>query len=332
MLNLYCLPTISQGFRINELNSEGMENHECLSGLIFTKDNVSPFQLKVIISVSCTLIPMIIIPNILLIYLLLKTKQLNLITNYFVLAMSISDTCTGGIFGPLALLYYGFLSFSQTMEIALFLLSTLLVHFSVLMVLAIAVDRYIHIYHLRSNKISLSPSKAKIIIAGSFTLSSGYAICVSWMLFNKNTKWLILGICIQGSIILFLIGLFYIRLYCRVRRLTAKVNVERASSRHRLPRHAIFLTKTVIIILLSLLCCFLPYLTINMIIFFHSESNCIDKTLVILFSVSVNLMYTFAAVNALIIIFRNRAIMSYIWAKLDPRENVTNTEKEFSTN
>ena len=279
------------------------------------------------ISVLCTLITVITITNILLICLLFKTNQLGLVINHFVLTMSISDICTGGIFLPFTLIYYGFLSYSKTIEDILFVLSSLFVHFSALMVLAIAMDRCIHVNHLRSNRKFLSKLKAKIIIAGSFILALGYAIFLLRMSHTRNTRKVILGICIYGGILLLSVGSIYIRLSCKVRQSTREINVGSFNSRQQPRRQVDFLTKTVAIILLSLVCCYLPYLTIGVIISFHSKGSCNNKTLTKLFIASHCLLYIYTAINALIIIFRNRAIVNYIWAKLNPHRNVTNIEQ-----
>ena len=310
-----------------------MERHNCSSDLTFTKDNVSPFHLKVIISILCTLSPVIFITNILLIFLLSQTKQIKLITNYFVLCMSISDTCIGGVVLPLAIVYYGFLSYSKTIEVFLYFVANLLIHLSGLMVLAVALDRYLHIINLTSNgQVCLSHMKAKIILVASFNISLGYAFSMSWMLYHENTKWLILGRSIYGCIFVLLTGLIYIRLYCRVRRSTAEINVDSHNLRHRLPRHVVFLTKTVMIILLSLVCCYLPTLTVGLIVFSHSQGICSDKTIARLYSSFNSFMYVYAAVNALIIMIRNRPMMTYLRDKLKLCQTVTNIEEHPSRN
>ena len=298
-----------------------MVNSDCSNNFPFTNGTLSHLQQKVTVSILCILIPTIITANTILIYLLFKTKQIKLITNYFVLAMSISDTCTGAITLPFSIGHFNLLSSSKTTDAFLLFLVNLTVNFSALMVLVIAVNRCILIYHLKSNQIFLCHLKAKIIIAASFILSSGLATCAAWMFYTKHTKLLILGICIYGIFLLVSVVLLYIALYCKVRRTARTINVDRNNARNQSQGHAAFLTKTVTYIQLSLVCCYLPYLTMGMIIFFHSEGTCIDVILVKLFSVSVTLLYVYAAINACIITLRNRTMKSFILEKLQVLQN-----------
>ena len=304
-----------------------MASSDCSNNFPFANGTISPLQRKVTLSIISILIAVIIISNVLLINLLFKTKQLNLVTNYFVLAMSISDTCTGSILLPLIIVKLQWLPSSKIMNVTLLFLINLLVNFSAFMVLTIAIDRYVHIHCMRGNRALLSRGKAKIVIAGSFIFSSGFASCISTMFYTKNTKALMLGICVYGTIVLFLVILLYMGLYCKVRRSAWKISSQRANSRRRRPRHAVFLTNTVIFILVSLACCYLPYLIMGIIIFFQSKETCINTKLVSLFAALSTLMYIYAAINAWIIIFRNRVIKNFILGRLDLLQNFTETEQ-----
>ena len=305
-----------------------MANSECSNNFPFANGTLTSLQRKVTLSVVSVLIPVIITTNALLIYLLFRTKQLNLLINYFVFAMSISDTCTGGIQLPLIIVKLESLPSSKIMNVTFLFLVNLLVNFSSFMVLAMAMDRHIHIHCLRSNCAFLSREKAKIIIGGSLTLSSGFAACITTMFYIKNTKGLTLGISIYGTILLFLVVLLYVGLSCKVHHSAWKISKQGENSRRRLPRHAVFLTKTVIIILLSLICCYLPYLIMGTIIFFHSKETCINIKLVRLFNAFTTLIYIYAAINAWIIICRNRVIKCFLSRKLGLLQNFTDHNNE----
>ena len=309
-----------------------MSNDECLRNFPFGI-NVLTYKERKTFTVSIiTLIPIIIVSNMLLIYLLFKTKQIRLVINYFVMAMSISDTFGACILIPLTAIYFEFLPSSRVIEVSVIFCSNAFTNFSALMVLTIATDRYVHTCHLRSIYLSMSHLKAKLIIIGSFSLTLGSASCLSWFYHNNtNTKQIFLGTYIYGAILLIIIGLLYTRVYFKARcsiRPMKRESSDEVTTDIRLPRHTLFLTKTVAIILLSLICCYLPFLTVGMVITtLPSKEICVNGTGIFLFYLSGALVYVNNAVNALTIIFRNRALKGYLLRTRDSSKAIENTQK-----
>ena len=137
---------------------------------------------------------------------------------------------------------------------------------------------------------------------------------------NNDAKVMYIATYIYGIVLIILTGTLYLRLFMTLRRTVSAIRTQEdiKSSHSRRPKHLIVLTETVIFILMSLLCCYLPYITAGMTVVFESKGfeTCVSPRLMFVFNLSRTMMYANCAMNALIFMCRNSAVQRYISGKL----------------
>ena len=122
--------------------------------------------------------PIMIIINILLIYALQKTEQLQSVTNKLIALMSVSDVCVGMIVMPLfvIMLTIDHIRSNCTYQLSLQYLSYTFGYISFFLLIAIAGDRYLHIIKLKNYNLFMNNFKMKIILLVIFCGSNGAAL------------------------------------------------------------------------------------------------------------------------------------------------------------
>ena len=138
---------------------------------------------------------------------------------FFVLALSISDACTGGLLLPWKVFSLNNLDkinicMAQAADI---FFHSLLTYFSALMSYSIAMDRCIHIHRSLKYRTLMTPTRARSAIMSCFLVSSGLAVLPTLSLFGLSYS-----IVYILNIVLFLpiftiaiVG--YVFTYCKVR-------------------------------------------------------------------------------------------------------------------
>ena len=120
------------------------------------------------------LCPFTIISNSLLVYALVKTRQLNSISNKLILMMNISDLCMGVLGQPLIVIMVSLkrifrnCAFEKFVQYIVFLSA----NFSWFMLLCIAIDRYFSITKLNRYNLYMNNVRMKILIIVSFIIAN----------------------------------------------------------------------------------------------------------------------------------------------------------------
>ena len=128
------------------------------------------------------LCPFTIISNSLLVYALVKTRQLNSISNKFILMMNISDLCMGVLGQPLIVIMVSLkgifrnCAFEKFVQYIVFLSA----NFSWFMLLCISIDRYYSITKLNRYNLYMNNVRMKILIIVSFIIANILAITLNF--------------------------------------------------------------------------------------------------------------------------------------------------------
>lgn len=125
--------------------------------------------------------PFTIAVNSILIYCLHKTGQLNSISNKFILAMSISDICSGMFAQPMIILKVSLRQKIQscTLENCTLYIVFLLAFFSWFMLPLITIDRYLQITKLNRYREYMNLHRMRIAIFACFIMGNGVALRIT---------------------------------------------------------------------------------------------------------------------------------------------------------
>ena len=283
---------------------------------------------KAFIIIYSILSPIIFITNCTLIVLLFKTKQMSVMSNYFILVMSVSDACIGGIVLPINFLFTKLQQNpSQIIVSTSAFVSFLLMYFSPLMVFTIALDRCLRVFYSKYRQ-WISPCRVKLIIVGLVLLASTYAAFTTFACSTKHSKMTLM--CLLASIIdinFFVVtSVLYIGLYLKVRRSSRSIRQQQEQNRpSRNARHVTYMAITAFLILVSLFICYLPYVAINILVFVrnrvigHKAARTSD--LMFIYGLTICVAMVNSAINALIVLYRNRDIHRYICRVFKGSEN-----------
>ena len=124
------------------LNSSNFSSSKSSDGLFF--------QAKVIIAVFSTIISFITVAgNSCVLYIVCTDKRIRTYTNYYILALSISDIVAGGFTMPLYSVYWilGHWPFSDMLCDVYLFLNQVFIHISIILIVAIAYDRWDALEH-----------------------------------------------------------------------------------------------------------------------------------------------------------------------------------------
>ena len=144
-------------------------------------------------------------------------------------------------------------------------------------------------------RLHITHFKAKVIIAIFFLMGFSYSCWTTWRIMTTKAEIIYFAMYIYGISLLIFTGMLYLRLYIVVRRAARVIGPQEDTitghSRHL--KHLIVLTKTVVFILLSLLCCYLPYITMGMIVVLYSKryTKCVNPTMLFILNLCRTAMY-----------------------------------------
>ncbi|XP_065066113.1 trace amine-associated receptor 9-like [Rhopilema esculentum] len=297
-------------------NSSTEENYFCPS--LMPLDMPSP-QLMAGSFFIALLSPITIISNTALIYGLYRMKQLNTITNKFILLMNISDLGIGIFIMPsiTAMITlkdkYRNCTFEQVIQYGIFFL----VYFSIFMLVCISVDRYLHVMKLKKYNAFMNEFRMKVIVVFSFLTSAINAyLSIAIPFFPLQ---IMLNLC----------NLFYVLfmfiLYSTVLRRIA-LNAEKIKrmlrdagedSGNRKTRREISATKTIRFVLGALLVLYLPYNICSTIWTYYKYQLKRNPPLImnVLESWASIFLFSNATINAILFAYGNSVVRRFLIGK-----------------
>ena len=243
-------------------------------------ENLSELERGILTGLTATLIPLIMVSNGLLIFLLFKTKQMSKVFNLFILALSISDACIGSLLLPPTIFFLDHPEKTNncTTQAGLTFFTTFLSYLSALISFSIAMDRCIHIHRPLKYKTLMTKTRAKLVTVLCLIVASGLAVPTALPIFGHSHSHSIVYVL---NIVLFLpiftiaiVG--YVLTYCKVRN-SVRSNIiwreQAAAGNSSQPKYLSHMFKTTMFILIFLCLCYLPYFIYNLVIFIQNQTR-----------------------------------------------------------
>ena len=287
---------------------------DCMGDLSLRIDLTKSEQLVITILFSI-ISPLIVLFNGITIFLLLKLKQLHVTTNRIIFCLCISDSLIGVIVCPLWIALYTVYRNERSciFETITVFPSITLGHFSVYMITVVAVERYIRITSpLHYQDIITVKKSNKIVVAcGCLALCCGSVATTAFSYGYLATANIVLVT--LATIVLCLVFFTYIRLLSRLRRYSRR-RVATLTARNPRQTYVMKTFLTAASILLSLFLCYAPCFVFTIINFIYSATqgrNTSGKVLFITLA-SYPFFYMNSAINAIIVLKRNRQMNDYI--------------------
>ena len=293
-----------------------------------------PREVRIILVVMNVLVAISnVIINSFLMHVLKRTRQTKHVTFKFIFCLCISDCLVGLTLQPLLIYVEGFGNGNCGIEYTIEAIGFLVPQFSAIMIMAVSLDRYLHMKFLHDYPRYMNPSRAKQFIAGGFLLSLATSVTAVLLSMYGNYFFFKAGFIFLNLLILISVVIMYIATYTAIRKQVGQLDMDTSKApsssgnqilthqqsvyKSRLSSRSQFnnsLTKTTIFILLSLAICYLPYLIVSFpyaYAKFHlkKEPRPIWGTLLYW---SLLPSHFNSSLNAVILIFCNKAIKRLI--------------------
>lgn len=298
------------------------------------RQQLSRTQTNVIAACLILIIPVILTANGALVFALYKTDQTKTMPNKLALLLSISDVMLGLICIPTQV--FLFAKFPTTRvclyELTSIFITQLNAHFSMYIVMIIALQRYFKVNPSLRSRTSWvtealhSSSGIAVLVTTAFVLSIGHGLVTTY--FFNTTKSKIPNyvlMCMNMTALITVYGM-YVTLFLRVRihtrnsRQLHEVNGRQATADGNPGNITYFkdFTKTIAIILIIFAICFMPYLIMDFVTGWYSfaKKTASPQMIRFMYYISFTPGYFFSAINATILLYRNKKATVYIKQRL----------------
>ena len=311
----------------------------------FSERNIlTTTQATIIGSLQAVLIPFIISINFTLAYAMYKTKLLNSRMRWYVFLLTISDGLYGITSVPLMAVL--FIKYAKTtvcnIEFATIFLMQFNMNVSLYFILLIAFHRYLKLDpELKSrNFIGLKKSAMSGRLANFLV-----AMCYFSPVVHATTTTNIFGqwdlpipnmvMKLANLTMLFIGVVLYFRLYYRIVKRSDKVaSANMTASQGHQNHYTKQVTKTVLIILITLAASFVPFIVFDAwtSLYTYMMRSTAPQTVRFLYYFSLVLLSTVCISDAIIFIYRNKKIKEYIynkmWSKVKEKFTARNIQEE----
>ena len=256
--------------------------------------------------------------NLFLCYAILKLRLLNRTSFRFILVLTISDLCTILIVEPLHFVQYTFAFIgnvsSHNWQLVTQFCGFTFGQFSGVMILIIALDRYLHMKYLnnyssvmtekRSTILILINAATSLICAILFTISSIYGF-----FFYINIVYLFVDLAV------FLICcLVYLQALIKIRTHVADSNIRNDTSRNHIRRADVQFAKGVLFIMLAISICYMPYFITGIIAALEkrNQNNGVNQSLAASIYWSMELVLTVPIINTFLLVSFNKKLKNFM--------------------
>ena len=282
--------------------------------------DTSDGQNAILIACSVLLIPATTLANILVVYTVVKTKQTKQGVNDLFICLSVSDTFIAVACElPLMILLTAYRRTRNCiLELWIQYSSSLLCNLSGMIILSIAIDRYIQTLRAIKMKFYRKSNWSKYFMVLSVTVSSMVAGLDVLGTLMTDYSWVNTAIQLVQLIVIVIICLLYIMTYYNVsknRRQQGKVLYVRRSNQHGRPNvpYIRAMIVTTIMILGSLLICYFPLLITGIITAVRSIGGTNATTPRNFWNyLSFFFGFTSSLLSALIFLYRNKQCRLYV--------------------
>ena len=188
-------------------------------------------------------------------------------------------------------------------------------HFSNVMILIIAADRYLHMYYLQDYAMKMNRKRCKMLIISDVVVNALLTLLSFVASYKKFFHTLNLILSIADITILTVIFILYVRSFFSIRNRISTLELGNGlSRRNSIIRSDFELSKGMLFILLSIFLCYLPFSILEVIVDskLHSvTARDLDETLVTLYYWALLLVLCFPSCNAILFTLFNRRIRRY---------------------
>ena len=283
---------------------------------------VSGAENAILVCFTGLLSPATIVANFLVIYSIIETRQVNDGVNNMFICLSICDCLIGAVsdFGMLLILTVYRSKRTCELELLAQYSSSFLCSFSGMLILSIAIDRFVKTHKTMKMKIDRSRRRSTYLMIMSAIVALTIALLDVLGTLMKDYAWINMSIQFIQLIAVVSIYIVYIMMYYKVSRnqkMQAKrLNLRGTSSQDRLTYVRRTIT-TISMILGALLICYFPFLIIGIYTVFKSTESS-NSTTPREFANYLSFLFGFSSsfVSAVIYLHRNRGCRNYILKRL----------------
>ena len=269
--------------------------------------------------------------NSFLCFAIFRLKLLKTISYRLVLFLTISDLCIATIEQPLATsgylhAYHG-AKRAYKLQLVIQFGAFSLCQFSGIMIVIMAIDRYLHMKYLNRYNTVMSNKRAYILISInllsslmcgiSYTLSSVYGF-----FFYMNTVLLFIDLTVLLSSFF-----IYLRAFMTLRSHVASSEIASARSQSKgttTRRADLQFMKGILLIMLSLSFCYMPYFILGIYIsFLRRAGDSVSLSLTIALYWTMEIVFLAPSMNALIFFMFSKKLKDYLFEKIKRRQPET---------
>ena len=293
---------------------EIIECQTSLSHRVVLSDEQSLSIAYILISIS----PIIAVTNLLLCYSLIKTGQVKILSQRFVLILGLTDFFVGILTCPSLVLLFSLFRQKDICwyeKFALFL-SHFNTRLSAYVVVLIGIDRYFNINTDFTKMTYLSKlTKSGKGIGALLAVAMGISAAQSSLtIIDFENHTLPKGISSAIDAMIYLIYFFiYIRLYLRIRKFT-KTNSIHLGSRGGKPRYISKLVKTVLFLILTVGLCYMPFVVMSFVVTYikYNLKQPVSHSVRFLHYLTTMMIILNSLFNTFVILNRNSVLKRYI--------------------
>ena len=255
--------------------------------------------------------------NSLLIYLMQRIRRIGDVTHVFILCLCISDICVGfnQILCVVLRVFMDSIDREVTHWLALvsFFLSYLFEPLSAALLILVAMDRYIHLRYLTRYSIILTKRRAKTLTKACISINICFTTSLVVAMMNGVYEILNLTLITVYIIMLMAVTMFYVTAYRSVKTRVRDSTISSTGYQRRRSTNgnkSIF--RGIVVILLSLLACYAPFifLTIGRSVLHLAGRTDHEITFTLAFAYGIKCLS--ASINAIVLIAMNKEYKRYV--------------------
>lgn len=255
----------------------------------------------------------IIVTNVMVIYGLVKTKQIKNRSNKLFIILSISDIVIGCLTVPAQIAKL--ISLNCVLVPALQLFSMFPALFSYSLTVLIAIDRYILVKHTSVYQKHITKNKMNIVVLFIFlsnvaaSLWYGFGVELTPNVFLGDKTYILL--CIYEVLTAILTSVLYIKLLFFVKKKAKTIEIARHSNSNKSKRSDSRVTKTIAYIFVSLICCYFTHAFALLYVIANVDEHFNKIVLRNILAWSFLAVTSNSAINAIIFLIRNQKIKEH---------------------
>ena len=265
------------------------------------------------------MMPCTLVANIIVIAGLCRTRQLGTTVNNLFLCLSITDACIAVVVQTLVGVLFTFFREKPMcgLEVATQFLTFLFGHASGFTIVAVGIDRYVHMKYLQKYNAIMTRTRAKIMIGVSFTSAIGMGLAYTLSTVYNKYQWVNMIILLADLSAVIIIYVAYIEAYSRVKKHVKSTRGLRKGAKNA-PSYAMSMITTILLILGAVFVCYVPYVIAGTIGFYQVQikGRILSRNTAFLIYLTYLLVYLNSCLNAVIFIYKNDPVRKFFLGAL----------------